>query len=78
MAADSHADTTNELDVRTIDGEPFGPITDALAELGPDESLRLVGSFEPVPLYDVLDRRGFEYETTQVADDEWHVLIERA
>lgn len=78
MAVDSHTDTTHELDVRTIDGEPFGPITDALDDLGPGETLRLVNSFEPVPLYDVLDRRGFDHETTQVADDEWHVRIEHA
>jgi uncharacterized protein (DUF2249 family) len=78
MAVDSHSEPTRELDVRTVDGEPFGPITDALDDLGSDETLLLVNGFEPVPLYDVLDRRGFEHETTAVADDEWHVRIELA
>jgi uncharacterized protein (DUF2249 family) len=70
--------STRTLDVRTVDGEPFGEITAALSDLPPGETLELINSFEPVPLYDVLDRRGFSYETTQVDADEWRVLIERA
>ena len=67
-----------ELDAREIDGEPFGDIVAALESLGDDETLRLINSFEPVPLYDVLGERGFEYETTQVAGSEWHVEITAA
>jgi uncharacterized protein (DUF2249 family) len=78
MATDTHTSATRTLDVRTVDGDPFGPITDALADLDPDETLLLVNSFEPVPLYDVLDRREFDHETTRAADDEWHVRIEHA
>ncbi|MFC7058438.1 DUF2249 domain-containing protein [Halovenus salina] len=63
------------LDVREVDGEPFGEITAALDKLDPDETLLLVNSFEPVPLYDVLAERGFDHETTQVSDDEYHVEI---
>jgi uncharacterized protein (DUF2249 family) len=65
------------LDVRDADGEPFGQIDDALSALGDDERLLLVNSFEPVPLYDVLDRRGFDYEPERVGSDEWRVRIER-
>ncbi|PSP80142.1 hypothetical protein BRC81_02835 [Halobacteriales archaeon QS_1_68_20] len=72
------ANVDRELDVRTIDGEPFGDIVAALEDLGDGERLRLVNSFESVPLYDVLEDRGFTYESTQVADDEWHVLVEPA
>lgn len=78
MATDTHTNATRTLDVRTVDGEPFGPISDALDDLDPGETLLLVNSFEPVPLYAVLERRGFAHETTQVADDEWHVRIEHA
>jgi len=42
-------------------------------ELG--QTLLLVNSFEPVPLYDVLSNRGFDHETTQVSETEWHVEI---
>jgi uncharacterized protein (DUF2249 family) len=62
------------LDAREIDGEPFGDIMGAVDDLDAGESLLLINSFEPVPLYDVLSNRGFEHKTTQL-DDEWHVEI---
>lgn len=77
-SGDATAGVEEELDVRELDGTPFEHISAALSDLGPDEQLRIVNSFEPAPLYDVLEQRGFEYESTQVADDEWHVLVERA
>jgi len=78
MHRESADEAERRLDVRDVDGEPFGEITDALEELSADESLLLIQRFEPVPLYDVLERRGFTYETSNPADDEWHVVIERA
>lgn len=75
-AQESDHDTT--LDVREIDGEPFGAIMSALEGLGNTETLLLVNSFEPVPLYDVLSSRGFDHETTEISDDEYHVLIRNA
>ncbi|WP_115863449.1 DUF2249 domain-containing protein [Halorussus litoreus] len=67
--------TANELDAREIDGEPFDDIVAALGDLGDDDTLVLVNSFEPEPLYDVLDDRGFDHESEQVAADEWRVEI---
>lgn len=64
------------LDVREIDGEPFGDIVAALEDLGRGETLLLVNSFEPEPLYDVLERRGFAHESRHVEPEEWHVHIE--
>lgn len=75
MVSKSTVDQT--LEAREVDGEPFSAITAALEELGDEETLLLVNSFEPDPLYDVLDRRGFRYETSQV-DGEWHVKIRHA
>jgi uncharacterized protein (DUF2249 family) len=69
--------TDTVLDVRDRDDPPFPVISDALDDLGPEESLLLVNSFEPEPLYDVLADRGFDHETERVDDDEWHVTIER-
>lgn len=56
------------IDVREVDGEPFGDIVDALDELESDEILELVAPFEPVPLYSVLDNRGFDHETSEDGD----------
>lgn len=69
------ASASQTLDARTIDGEPFGAITTALDSLDDGETLLLINSFEPVPLYDILDQRGFDYESTHVDDEEWHVKI---
>lgn len=68
----------HQLDAREIDGEPFGDIMDALNNLEPSESLLLINNFEPVPLYSVLEQRGFEHETTNPAPDEWHITIQHA
>ncbi|MFC6863749.1 DUF2249 domain-containing protein [Halomicroarcula sp. GCM10025817] len=74
MAADT---SVTELDVSAIDGEPFPEIVSALETLGSKETLRLVSAFEPVPLYDVLDARGFAHETERVDSNMWHVTIRR-
>lgn len=66
-----------ELDVRDVDGEPFGQIMTALGQLEDGETLLLINSFEPVPLYDVLAERGFAYEPERISEDEWHVRIEQ-
>ena len=63
------------LDVRAVDGEPFDDIVTSLRDLDEGATLELINSFEPVPLYDVLASRGFEYESEQVAADEWHVRV---
>jgi len=71
-------DATRTLDAREIDGEPFGVIVAALEELPDGETLELVNSFEPEPLYGVLADRGFDHETEHVADDEVRVYISHA
>jgi uncharacterized protein (DUF2249 family) len=78
MAAHQPFDGDRELDVRTVDGPPFDPIAAALEDLPPGETLVLVNSFEPEPLYDVFEMRGFSYRAEQVADDEWHVAVAHA
>ncbi|MFB6165860.1 MAG: DUF2249 domain-containing protein [Haloarculaceae archaeon] len=78
MSDESVPEADRELDAREIDGEPFGDIVAALEALPTGETLLLINSFEPEPLYDVLGDRGFTYRTTQAAPDEWHVAIEHA
>jgi uncharacterized protein (DUF2249 family) len=73
MTEESTGPTT--LDAREVEGEPFGAISAALEDLDDGETLLLINSFEPRPLYSVLEERGFEYDTEQVDDDEWHVHI---
>lgn len=63
------------LDAREIVGEPFGDIMNELTNLSHDGSLLLINSFEPEPLYEVFEERGFEYSTTHVADEKWHIEV---
>jgi len=65
------------VDAREIDGEPFSDIMDALDGLDAGETMLLVNSFEPAPLYEVLSQRGFSHDATRVGAEEWHVEIER-
>lgn len=74
----SDTDHSRVVDAREIDGEPFGTIMAALEELEPGETVVVINSFEPTPLYEVLTERGFAHETTRVTDEEWHVEIEQA
>jgi uncharacterized protein (DUF2249 family) len=76
--ADVSREATRTLDAREIDGEPFGAILAALEDLPAEGTLELVNSFEPEPLYGVLDDRGFVHETERVADDEFRVYISAA
>lgn len=75
MSSKRHDNADEKLDACEIDGEPFGEIMAALDELPADESLLLINSFEPEPLYDILRQRGFEYETANPASGEWHIEI---
>lgn len=61
MATDSTASETI-LDVREIDGPPFDDIVAALEDLPADGRLHLIAPFEPKPLYEVLETRGFTRE----------------
>jgi uncharacterized protein (DUF2249 family) len=78
MTDNDRVDAARTLDAREIDGEPFGAIVDALEDLPEGETLVLVNSFEPEPLYGVLTDRGFDHETEQVDDEEVRVFITNA
>lgn len=75
MSVESIDDGVYELDAREIDGEPFSKIMSALENLHKDGTLVLINSFEPKPLYNVLEQWGFSHETTKQAADEWRVSI---
>ena len=69
-----------ELDVRdelSKGGEPFSRIMAAVAVLGEGEVLHLRAPFEPVPLFGVMEKRGFGHKTEQHADDDWSVWFFR-
>lgn len=69
-----------DLDVRPIletGGEPLGAIMSAVAALGPDQGLRLLAPFKPVPLFDLLGARGFRHRATEIEGGDWEVVFWR-
>lgn len=72
------AGTTVELDVRDFHRrgeEPFGAIMGALSRLGPEDVFVLINSFEPLPLYSVMAKKGFDHAAEQVAPDCWRITF---
>ena len=68
----------HELDVRPIlrdGGAPFSIIMEAVAALAPGQSLRLLASFKPVPLFQVLGARGFEAAAREIGGGDWEVVF---
>lgn len=59
-------DKIHQLDVRPIiesGKDPFQNIMAAVKELKDDEILLIINSFEPIPLYSILGKKGFEHWT---------------
>ncbi|HEX6848422.1 MAG TPA: DUF2249 domain-containing protein [Chitinophagaceae bacterium] len=70
----SNSDRKNiiELDVRPIiesGKDPFNIITGKIRQLKAGEVLKLVNSFEPVPLIQILSRQGFQYHVETIDDN---------
>ncbi len=57
---------------------PFSAIMAAVANLPAGDVLHLRAIFEPLPLYAVLEKRGFSHESHAHADDDWSVWFWRA
>lgn len=67
-----------ELDVRPIlrdGGEPFSAIMEAVSALAPGQGLRLLATFKPLPLFQVLGARGFEPAAREIGNGDWEVLF---
>lgn len=67
-----------DLDVRPIlrdGGEPFSVIMQAVSSLAPGQSLRLLATFKPLPLFQVLGARGFEAAAREIGNGEWEVIF---
>jgi hypothetical protein len=69
-----------EVDVRDdlrAGREPFSKIMAAMSTLAPREVLHLRTTFEPLPLYTVMEKRRFLHEAEIHADDDWSVWFWR-
>lgn len=67
-----------DVDVRPTlraGGEPFGEIMAAVTKLQPGQGLRLLATFKPVPLFQVLGAKGFSHEAREIGGGDWEVLF---
>jgi uncharacterized protein (DUF2249 family) len=67
-----------DVDVRPIlraGGEPFSAIMSALDGLAPGQGMRLYATFKPIPLFGVMEKKGFEHAEKALEGGEWEVLF---
>lgn len=67
-----------ELDVRPIlrgGDDPFQAIMQAVNGLLPEQALKLIAPFRPVPLFSVMAGRGFSHEDKPLEGGDWQVLF---
>lgn len=55
--------------------EPFSLIMSTVARLAPGEGLLVRVPFEPVPLYQEMESRGFNYIAKEQPGGEWEILF---
>lgn len=55
--------------------EPLPMIMNAIGKLAPGQPLRLLVTFEPLPLYALLGRKGYGHEGVRHAEGDWDVLF---
>jgi len=69
-----------DLDVRPIlDGgtDPFNAIMATLKTLKPEETLRIINTFEPIPLLNILKSKGYEYESERPEEGIVHTFLHK-
>jgi hypothetical protein len=67
-----------QIDVRGIQGNFFQGIKKHAMNTPAGEGLEIVQSFDPVPLYEVMEGLGFEHFTEQKSEAEYHACFYRA
>lgn len=80
MSYSDWMDKVNEfktVDVRGIQGNFFPGLKKQAMGLQPGEGLEIVQSFDPIPLYEVMEGLGFEHHTEQMGDAEFHAYFYR-
>ena len=65
------------IDVRGIQGNFFAGIKNQAMKLGVGEGMEVVQSFDPIPLYEVMEGLGFEHHTEQKGEAEFHAYFYR-
>ena len=66
-----------QIDVRGIQGNFFQGIKRQAAQLPAGDGLEIIQSFDPIPLYEVMEGLGYEHYTEERAGAEYHAYFYR-
>ena len=66
-----------QIDVRGIQGNFFPGLKKQAMQLPVGSGLEIIQSFDPIPLYEVMEDLGFEHFTEQKGDAEYHAFFYR-
>ncbi len=66
-----------ELDARKFEGNFLQKILTISKTIDQNEGIKVLQSFEPVPLYSVMAKEGFEHFTRKITNDEFHVFFKK-
>jgi len=74
---DWKTDTFKKVDVRGVQGNFFQGLKKQAMRIPAGEGIEIIQSFEPIPLYEVMEGLGFEHHTEQTGDAEFHAYFYR-
>lgn len=80
MSYDDWKSNINEfktIDVRGKVGNFFPALKKQAMKLNEGEGLEIIQSFNPIPLYEVMEDLGYEYHAEEVKDNEYHAYFYR-
>lgn len=66
-----------KIDVRGVVGNFFQGLKKQVSELSQGEGVTVIQSFDPIPLYEVMEDLGFEHYTEQLSNTEFHAHFYR-
>ena len=66
-----------QIDVRGIQGNFFLGLKKQAMDVKAGEGIGVIQSFDPIPLYEVMEGLGFEYYTEKKAEGEYHAYFYR-
>jgi uncharacterized protein (DUF2249 family) len=70
-----------DMDVRPIldsGVDPFNVIMEGLKNLKEGETLRVINTFEPIPLLNILKKKGYDYETERPVEGVVHTYLKKS
>lgn len=65
------------IDVRGVQGNFFPGLKKQAMGIAAGEGIEVVQSFDPIPLYEVMEDLGYEHHTEQVGEAEYHAYFYR-